>query len=277
MSERGTDIFLDEAGRPRVLLGAAVYSRSTWVAELAARCGFDAVWLELEHGPASFETIESLCLAVEAGGGIPVVRIPDTQRVHVLRTLEVGARVLLAPMVSTVEQARDLVAFGKFPPLGRRGYNTRTRGVRYGLRGARNEFAAANERTYLFAQIETREAVANQEAILSVQGLAGVLVGPGDLSASLGCLGEPGNPELIRTATDCIRRARGAGKHAGILTGPGPMLDAAIEAGCDLVFCAGDIMDLATAWPKSVAGFRDRLRAARQPASAQAGDGGLGR
>ena len=244
------DIFSDASGQPRILRGVAVYSGATRLAEMAARVGFESIWIEMEHGPADFGHVESMCMAVEAGGGIPTVRIPDGERHHVLRALEVGARIVVVPMINSVEQARQVVRSGKFPLLGARGYNTRSRGVGYGLIGAGTTFVRANERTHLFAQIETADAVSNVDEICRVEGLSGIFMGPGDLSASLGCAGDLASPRLISVVCDCIRRARACGLHAGILVPPGAMLTAAIDAGADLVFCGGDVADLAAAWPR---------------------------
>lgn len=249
----GHDIFTDTSGEPRVLRGVAVYSGATRLAEMAARIGFETVWIEMEHGPADFGQVEALCMAIECGGGIPTVRIPDGQRHHVLRALEVGARIVVVPMINNAEQARQIVQYGKFPPLGARGYNVRSRGVEYGLAGPTNSFARANERTHLFAQIETSDAVNNLEEICQVKGLSGIFIGPGDLSVSLGCTGELGGHELIGVVCECIRRARACGLHAGILVPPGAMLDAAIEVGCDLMFYGGDVAELGSAWPKLLA------------------------
>ncbi len=231
----------------------AVYSGATKLAEMAARIGFETVWIEMEHGPLDFNHVEMLCMAVEAGGGIPTVRVPDGQRHHVLRALEVGARIVVVPMVNSVEQAARIVEYGKFPPLGARGYNVRSRGVDYGLGDRETLFKSANARSHLFAQIETMEAVERIGDICAVAGLSGIFIGPGDLSVSLGRTGELGNRHVIDVVCDCIRKARSAGKHAGILVPPGPMLDAAVDAGCDLLFHGGDVTELATAWRKLLA------------------------
>jgi 2-keto-3-deoxy-L-rhamnonate aldolase RhmA len=244
------DIFNDASERPRLLRGVAVYSGATRLAEMAARIGFETVWIEMEHGPADYEQVEAMCVAVEAGGGIPTVRIPDAQRHHVLRALEVGGRIIVVPMINSAEQARQIVRYGKFPPLGARGYNTRSRGVGYGLFDVATGFTRANRLTHLFAQIETADAVTNLDEICAVAGLSGIFIGPGDLSASYGCSGDLVSPRLIGIVCDCIRRARQCGLHAGILVPPGAMLIAALHAGCDLVFCGGDIADLAAAWPR---------------------------
>src|SRR5262249_39979654 len=124
----------------------------------------------------------------------------------------------------------------------------RSRGVGYGLHPALEAFEAANQRTHLFAQIETLAAVKNLDTICSVEGLSGILIGPGDLSASIGKTAQFDDPTLISNVTECIRGARAAGKHAGILVAPGPLLEAAKRAGADLIYCAGDINDLSRSW-----------------------------
>jgi 4-hydroxy-2-oxoheptanedioate aldolase len=253
MPANQADVFTDADGHPRIVRGVCCYTGNAKLAEMAAMVGFETVWLEMEHGPAGFELIETLCTSVQAGGAAPSVRVSDSQRHHVLRALEAGARIVIVPMVNSAEQAAEIVRHGKFPPIGARGYNTRSRGIEYGLHPLAGAFAAANARTYLFAQIETMQAVENLAAICAVRGLAGIFIGPGDLSVSLGCPGDMSNAKLIETATGCIRNARSRGLHAGILASPGALLDATIGAGADLIFAGGDLTQLASAWPKLLA------------------------
>jgi len=189
-------------------------------------------------------------MAVKAGGAVPTVRIPDHSRENVLRTVEAGGRIIVVPMVNNAEIAAEIVRHGKFPPLGQRGFNLRSRGVDYGLQPPLDSFVVANECTHFFAQIETVEAVANIEAICGVEGLAGIFIGPGDLSTSMGKSAAFSDPEVISTVAKVIRLARSRGKHAGILAAPGPLLEAGLEAGADLAFAGNDITDLATAWKK---------------------------
>jgi 2-keto-3-deoxy-L-rhamnonate aldolase RhmA len=248
MVQHEADLFTGPDGNPRRVRGVAIYTGSTRLAELAARLGFETVWIEMEHGPTGFQQAEALCQAVEAGGGVGAIRVADGQRCHVLRALETGARIVIVPMVNEVAQAEQIVLHGKFPPAGARGFNTRSRGVAYGLENPVAAFIAANERTYLFAQIETQRAVESLDAICAVPGLDGIFIGPGDLSASLGCTGDMTDERLVETVIGCIRRARSAGKHAGILVSPGPLLNAALTAGCDLVIGGGDITGLVTSW-----------------------------
>jgi len=231
----------------RVLLGVACMSNSTRICEMAGRIGFDTVWLELEHGTADFQTLETLCLATEAGGAIPVARIPDHTRHHILRTMETGARLVLVPMVNNAEIAQEIVHHGKFPPLGQRGFNSCTRGLSYGLNNTLDQFEQSNQTTHLIAQIETVEAMNELDNILEVEGISGVFIGPGDLSVALGYPAQFDHPRLTEAITTVIGKAKKSGKHVGLL-GPDSLLQIGLKAGADFIFCGTDIVVTRDGW-----------------------------
>ena len=244
------DPFLDHAGQPRRLRGMAVLSNSPWVAELAAKVGFELVWFDLEHGSLGFAELGQLCQAVEAAGKITLARTADSQRASILRVLEVGAQFVLVPMIEDADQARHVVACAKYPPLGNRGFSSRSRGAGYGLQPMVEALQAANERTRAFALIETKRAVENAASICAVDGLDGIFLGPGDLSFELGQPGCFSSPELIRMIVHCIHVAHAAGKKVGMFSAPSPVLDAALAAGCDIVVPGADVGFLAAGWQK---------------------------
>ena len=241
MAHLMVDPFVDSQGNPRLLRGIAIQSNAARVAELAGMLGFETVWIDVEHGPTSYTEVEYLCMGAEAAGCVPSVRIPSNNRSHILRSLEAGAHILVVPMIDNAEQAQQIVEHGKFPPLGHRGFNFRSRGLQFGLTETGSHLQDANERTQLFAQIESLEAVSNVESICQVEGLAGIVIGPGDLSADMGRPGEFTDPEVIATVESVVRTARANGKHAGVVVSPGPMLDTAIAAGCNLAYCSSDL------------------------------------
>ena len=246
--------FVDAEGRARVLAGASIYSGSTRFAEMAGRLGFDAVWIDMEHACAGLAEAEAMCVAAEAGGAIPLVRTMGSERDHIMRALEIGGKIIVAPMVNNVDIARRVVQFGKYPPVGRRGFYRSSRGLRFGEDP--NWLTNANLNTVLMPQIETLEAVSNLDAILAVEGVDGILVGPGDLSMDMGIPGDYENPELLHTVCDGLRRARKAGKHAGVLTGLDAVIRRVLEAGADLIIMASDTPAVAKAWSAALAGFR---------------------
>ena len=199
-----TDPFDDESKQSGHLWGLTLYCPSPQLAELACRIGFDTVWIEMEHGPTDFALAESICYATLANGGLPLIRLPDASRNFVLKAVEVGARILVVPMVNDAATARQIVQHAKFPPVGARGANTNTPGTQFGLSGLRSAMEETNGRIHLFAQIETCEAVKNLDEICQVEGLTGVFVGPTDLSVDMGIPGDFENPKLIKTISDVV-------------------------------------------------------------------------
>jgi 4-hydroxy-2-oxoheptanedioate aldolase len=242
------DPFIDAAGNPRRLRGMAILSNSPWVAELAPKVGFELVWFDMEHGSLGFAELGQLCQAAELAGGITLARTADAQRTSILRALEVGARFVLVPMIETAEQARQIVKIAKYPPLGNRGFSSRSRGAGYGLEPMLATLRGANDRTGVFALIETKEAVQNAAAICAVEGLDGIFLGPGDLSFEMGIPGEFSSPELIEMIVSCVKAGHAAGKKVGMFSAPGPVLTAAMAAGCDIVVPGADIGFLVTGW-----------------------------
>lgn len=194
--------------------GFAVAGNSPALVEIIGQCGANFVWIEVEHGPADWQTAEHLCRAADLHKAWPLIRVPGGERQNVLRALEVGARIVVTPMINTDADAAKVVEFGKFPPLGWRGFNTATRGLDYGIKPPLEAHAAANARTCLLVQIETVQAADNIESIASVPGLDGILVGPGDLSQSLGIPAQWDNPKLL----DTIDRVFGVAKQRKLVT-----------------------------------------------------------
>lgn len=239
------------------LWGCSINSGSARLAELAAQLGFGVIWIELEHASVDLAQAEYFCLAATAGGALPLVRTAGAQRDQILHALEVGAKIVVVPMVNDAATARQVVQHGKFPPLGHRGYNTLSRGLGYSVDP--DAVARANDATRLLVQVETLQAVANLDEIMEVEGLAGIFVGPGDLSAELGEPGRSDNPGLITLVRDCIRRIRARNLMAGIYTGEGPLLQAALQAGADLCIVAGDIAAVVETWRAQL----DRLSPSR--------------
>lgn len=243
--------FFDDKHQPRVLKGCTVYTGSARAAELAGQLGFDVVWIDLEHASCDVRQAESLCIATRAGGALPLVRTAGQERDHILHALEVGGRIVVVPMVEDAAAARRIVEYGKYPPLGRRGYYRLSRGLGFGLES--DWLAAANQNTVLMPQVETLKAVEQLDAILSVEGIDGVLLGPGDLSADLGKPGDFENPRLLELLHDCFTRIAATGKFAGIMATTPAMAQQALHQGANLIICTGDLPVLVSSWTTCLA------------------------
>jgi 4-hydroxy-2-oxoheptanedioate aldolase len=192
--------------------------------------------------------------AIVGGSAVPVVRPAWNDLVLIKRLLDIGAQNLLVPYVQTVEEARAAVAAVRYPPEGIRGVAVLHRANRFG-RG-KDYFARANDEICLLLQIETRAALQNLDAIADVEGVDGLFIGPSDLAAALGHLGNNGHPEVRAAIENAVQRIRKAGKAAGILA---PLETEArhwLAQGCTVVAVGSDLGILARSSEALAAKFK---------------------
>lgn len=198
----------------RALLGSFIGIPSPALVEMCGHAGFDFVIVDNEHGPAGIESTEQMVRAARAAGVIPVVR---TLEPEILRVLDVGASGIQVPQVNTAAQAARIVAAAKYPPVGTRGAAFSTRAAGFGFFGGETHVRDSNEGTAVIVMCETREAIANLDAILAVPGIDAVFFGPNDLSFSFGVGGQMQHPEVVGAIEHGIRHAGAAGVAAGVL------------------------------------------------------------
>ena len=207
------------------------------VAEALAREAFEAVVLDMQHGAVDFAGASRAILAVALAGKPAIVRVPVGEFPLASRLLDAGAAGIIAPMINGPEDARRLVAFTKFPPLGERSWGPRAVLALSGLEAA-DYLAAANRLTQTIAMIETRAALESLDAILGVDGVDGVFIGPSDLSIALsdGKRSEPRGPALMEAARRISVRAKAHGKYAAMYCFDGA--DAAAMAALGFRLCS---------------------------------------
>lgn len=187
-----------------------------YVAEALAGADFDWLLFDTEHSPADPLTVLEQLQAVAPYPTTPVVRPASNDAVLIKRLLDIGAQTLLIPYVQNATEARSAVEAIHYPPSGIRGVSAVTRATRFGR--ISDYGARAAQELCLLVQVETREALANLEAIAATPGVDGVFVGPADLAASLGYIGNPGHAVVREAVEDAIRRIAATGKPAGVLT-----------------------------------------------------------
>jgi 4-hydroxy-2-oxoheptanedioate aldolase len=200
-----------------------------YAAEAVAGSGFDWLLLDTEHSPGDPLTVMAQLQAVAPYPVSAVVRPASNDVVLIKRFLDLGAQTLLIPYVQSVDEARSAVAAMRYPPEGVRGVSGVTRATRFGR--VPGYARRAHEELCLLVQIETQEALDRLEQIAAVDGVDGVFIGPADLAASLGHVGEPGHPKVKATVEDAIARIRACGKPAGILTPDATFAARCIELG----------------------------------------------
>src|SRR5262245_35097603 len=200
-------------GRPQIGLWASLCSNLA--AEVIAGAGFDWLLLDTDRAPNGVPIVFSELQALAGGTATPVVRPAWNDLVIIKRLLDIGAQNLLIPYVQNADEARAAVAATRYPTQGVRGVAVLFRGNQYGR--IKDYHQRVQEELCVLVQIETRTALENIEAIAAVEGVDGLFIGPSDLSAALGHLGEPGHPEVRAAIENAVTRIRKAGKPAGIL------------------------------------------------------------
>lgn len=223
-------------------------------AEIIAGAGFDWIVIDGEHAPNDVPSLLAQLQAMRGGTAEPVFRIPWNDAVIVKRVLDVGARSILIPFVQSADEARKAVAATRYPPLGIRGVAVVPRANDYGRISQYHKNAHLD--ICVLVQIETRAALAEIEAIAAVEGVDGIFIGPSDLAADCGHLGNPGHPEVQVAIEDAGRRIRAAGKSAGILSGSLDHVESLFEMGFNFTAVGSDVGILARNAEQIAARFR---------------------
>jgi len=211
--------------RKRILAGEYVYgtmirqARDPGAPSIYAAAGFDFVFIDMEHGNYSMETVADLICGAKSAGIAPMIRVPHLETHFISRVLDAGAEGIMVPMTSRREQAETIVRYSKYTPIGQRGFGAQTGQTNYKPLKALEFMKEANDHTVIIAQIETREAIENIDAIISVEGIDVGLIGPNDLSISLGIPDQMGSDVLKKAIDKVVETAKKRGKATGIHIG----------------------------------------------------------
>lgn len=225
------------AGRQQIGLWLSL--SGSYTAEVCAAAGFDWLLLDTEHSPNELDMVLAQLQAIAPYPSHPVVRIAWNDPVLFKRVLDVGAQTILVPFVQNAEEARAAVAATRYPPDGIRGVAGTTRATRFGR--VKDYARRAAEEICLLVQVETEAALGEIERIAAVDGVDGIFIGPADLHASMGYLGETANAAVLPRIDDAIRRIRAAGKAPGILTADEKLARHYVEIGCLFTAVGADV------------------------------------
>ncbi|GAB4372152.1 MAG: hypothetical protein Kow009_08230 [Spirochaetales bacterium] len=195
--------------------------RNPAVAQIAKHAGLDFIMIDMEHGPLSIESFSDIAKVARSVGLGIFVRIPELSKGYVSRLMDAGADGIMCPMLSTEEEARTLVKYSRYAPIGNRGFGSN--GVFNSFAGVKTDvptfMAEQNRATLVIAQIETREAVENIEKIAAVEGIDALLIGPNDLAISLGypgdTMGEANQAAIAKVVTAARKYHKYFAMHAG--------------------------------------------------------------
>jgi 4-hydroxy-2-oxoheptanedioate aldolase len=236
-------------------------------AEIVAAAGFDWVLIDHEHAPFEISDVLQHLRTLAAYDVAPVVRPVSDDPVLLKKLLDIGVQTFLVPMVETARQAREVVAELHYPPKGRRGLGlSLARAARWNA--VPNYLHRSSEEICLLVQVETVRGLENLEDILKVDGVDGILVGPADLSASMGHVGNAGHPDVVAAISEILRATRQAGRHAGVLCMDRELRSRYIDAGADFIGVGVDTLLMRRGAEQLVAEFRNDPKSAPPPQGA---------
>jgi 2-dehydro-3-deoxyglucarate aldolase/4-hydroxy-2-oxoheptanedioate aldolase len=178
--------------------------RSPEIPRMLMSAGFQWAFVDTEHGGFDLETVQDICRVSNLVGFVPIVRVTDLQYPMVSRALDCGAKGIIFPRVESPEMLEKAVSWTKFPPVGIRGYGLTTMQTNYEPLSIPEAIDHLNANTLVAFQIETKRALDAREELLSVPGIDAVMIGPADLSISLGVPGEFQHPKMVE-AMEAIR------------------------------------------------------------------------
>jgi 4-hydroxy-2-oxoheptanedioate aldolase len=201
-------------GRPQIGIWSSL--ASNYSVELLASAGYDWMLLDMEHAPNDLESLLAQLQAAAPYPTHPVVRVPVSDAVILKRVLDIGAQTVLIPLINSVEEAKAAVSYCRYPPAGVRGVGGTTRATWFGR--IRQYPQKVEKELCILLQVETGPALDQLEAIAAVEGVDGVFIGPADLHASYGYVGEKHHPDVWPKIEQAMRRIRACGKAAGFLT-----------------------------------------------------------
>lgn len=236
-----------------VTYGVSIGTQCLDIVELISRMPFDWIWFDCEHGTLNTENLQPMLQVARGGNTTSVVRVPWNDMVHIKKALDVGAEGLIIPWVNNREQAEAAVRAAKYPPMGLRGVGPRFVGP--ADVDLPEYIRTANEEGFVMIQIETAEAAENLEDILTTPGIDAYLIGPSDLSASMGHLGDPFHPEVQALIQDIIDRSKKLGVPGGYAATTVEVNKKRVEQGFQFITLGQDMTYLKQAAAATLAAF----------------------
>lgn len=247
-----------QGGRP--LIGVWSMSNSTNAVEALGHSGYDWLLLDGEHSPQELADAMNHLRALAASPTMPIVRVATNDAILFKRYLDAGVTTLMVPYVQNPAEARAAVQAMYYPPAGQRGVAVMHRASRFGR--VPDYLRNANEGLCLIVQLETLAAIARLEEIAAVDGVDALFIGPGDLSATMGHLGQPDHPKVQEVIADAFQRAKAAKIPIGILAPNPAAAERSIAMGFAFVSVANDLAMLVQTADATAARYRELADAA---------------
>lgn len=250
------NVFKQMLQQRRLQIGLFVALASAYSMEILATAGFDWLLIDGEHAPNNPASVLAQLQAAAPYPGQLVVRPVNHDAALIKQYLDIGAQTLLVPMVESVAEATALARAVRYPPRGIRGVGTSlARAAHWG--GIKDYARHADDEICLIVQIESQQGLANLDAIMAVEGVDAAFIGPADLAASMGYLGQPGQPEVKAAIEDALQRIAATGKAAGVFVTEPSLAKHYRECGASFIAVGGDTSLLRNAAVKLASSFQD--------------------
>ena len=245
----------------KTICGTLIVSPSPKWTKYIGKCGLDFVFIDTEHVGLDLYTLSNMCANYSAHGLAPVVRIPSPDPYEACRALDAGAHGILAPYIESPEQVRRLVGAVHYKPLKGKLLDEVLAGRAALPEAVERQLAGANRNHLLLVNIESRAGMEALDDILAVPGLDGIVIGPNDLSYSLGRPNDYDSPEFNAAVVEILRRARAKGIAAGIhyMGSIDRQIEWAAQTGMNLLFHSGDMHLFVEAARRDLLKFRRSL------------------
>lgn len=231
--------FRKKLSEKQLCLGTGITLNDPAVVEALA-ASVDFLWIDMEHNPIGIETLLGHLIAARAGGAPALVRVPSSESSFLKRVLDTGAEGIIVPQIRSADEVRQVVQACRYQPFGDRGFGPR-RPSNYGRRPLAKILQEAKNDLFVAVQIENTDAVNEIDEIVAIEGIDSIVVGPFDLSASMGVLGELEHPEVLATIRMVVKKAHKAGLSVGF--GDEALAESAVrwvDIGADWIQCGGD-------------------------------------
>ena len=222
-----------------LFLGMPVLFADPMVSEVAIEAGYDFIFIDMEHSPFTLQTALAHLVAMRGTDTAAFIRVPWADPVQIKPIIELHPAGIIVPMVCTAEEAATAVAACKYPPKGIRGFAP-CRGVGFGAMSTAEYLENADEQTLVIVQVEHIKAVENLDAILATPGIDTILIGPYDLSGSMGVLGQITHPKVVAVIEQVVARTVEAGIPIGLAGCPQDAMAGWVEKGISWFSLAGD-------------------------------------
>ena len=221
-------------------------------ARIMASAGADFMIIDCEHGPYGYGEVAAMTACAKAMDFMVIVRVPKIDREPILKYLDMGAAGILVPMIRTDEEAKKVVEFARYKPLGNRGISTTRAHNSYDSAHIRPYMEQVNESVKILIQIETKESVENLEKIGKVKGISGLMIGPNDLSSDFGDFGNYHTDQMREAIERTAWVASENGLFSGIISSNQKLLDRAVQKGMEWISWGSELSMIRSALKKQI-------------------------